>query len=362
MAREFNMSRRDFVRDAGSTLAATRLALWGVFAPQLGCAGQAAAEPAMPSLAGATGWLNSPPLTPETLRGKVVLVQFCTYTCINWLRTLPYVRAWARTYAGRGLVVLGVHTPEFEFEKNPANVRRALAAMGIGYPIALDADYGVWRAFGNHYWPALYLVDARGHLRHQHFGEGEYEQTEKWIQRLLAEAGAAGALDGIAQPEITGIELSADEASLRTPETYLGHARADAFASPGGVFEDERHIYAIPSALRLNRWALAGEWSVGPQAVVLGQPGGRIAHQFHARDLHLVMGAADAASPARFRVRIDGAPPGEAHGGDVDARGEGRVAEPRLYQLVRQHGRIEDRRFEIEFLDAGVQAYAFTFG
>jgi hypothetical protein len=361
MGREFDIGRRGFVRAAAGTLAAGRLGILGILAPQAGCAAQAA-EQTMPSLAGATGWLNTPALTPEALRGRVVLVQFCTYTCINWLRTLPWIRAWARTYAGRGLVVLGVHTPEFAFEKDPANVRRALAAMEIGYPVALDADYGVWRAFGNHYWPALYLVDARGRLRYEHFGEGEYEQTEKSIQRLLAEAGAAGALDGLARPVAAGVELAADEASLGTPETYLGYNRADAFASPGGVVPDERHAYTIPPDLRLNRWALAGEWSVRPQAAVLARPGGRIAHRFHARDLHLVMGAADAERPARFRVRIDGEPPGAAHGGDADAAGEGRVAEPRLYQLVRQHGRIGERRFEIEFLDAGVEAYAFTFG
>jgi hypothetical protein len=355
---EFDQGRRSFVRSAAATLAASRLGMLGMMMQQTGCGAQAAGR-GMPSLGGATGWLNSPPLTAEALRGKVVLVQFCTYTCINWLRTLPYVRAWAARYAPAGLVTLGVHTPEFEFEKDPERVRRALAEMRVGYPVALDADYGVWRAFDNHYWPALYLVDAGGRIRHEHFGEGEYDASERVIQRLLAEAGAADVPRGLAEPDARGAELGADWDSLRTGETYLGHEQASNFASPGGLVPGARRVYAVPPELRLNRWALAGEWTVGRQAAVLGAPGGRIAFRFHARDLHLVMGAA---TPVRFRVRMDGAPPGDAHGTDVDARGDGVVGEARLYQLVRQRAPVAERRFEIEFLDAGAEAFAFTFG
>lgn len=356
MTREFDSSRRRFVWDAAAALAAFASVI-----PQLGCAAEAAGR-GMPSLGGATGWLNSPALTAEALRGKVVLVQFCTYTCINWLRTLPYVRAWAEKYTPHGLVMLGVHTPEFEFEKDVSLVRQALAGLRVDYPVALDADYGVWTAFGNAYWPALYFVDARGRIRDHHFGEGEYERSERNIQRLLAEAGASGVDRGLVDADAKGVELGTDWGSLRSPETYLGYARTERFASPGGLVRGERHVYAAPADLRLNQWACSGAWTVGRHAAVAAAPGGRIACRFQARDVHLVMGAARRGDRVRFRVSIDGAPPGAAHGVDTDARGEGVAAEPRLYQLVRQPGRIDDRRFEIEFLDAGAEAYAFTFG
>jgi thiol-disulfide isomerase/thioredoxin len=363
MGREFDSGRRRFVRAAATALAAGPLAAATSAMTQLGCAAQAAGR-SMPSLGGATGWLNTPPLTADALLGKVVLVQFCTYTCINRLRTLPHVRAWAARYAPRGLVVLGVHTPEFEFEKDVGLVRPALAGMGIDYPITLDADHGVWNAFRNAYWPALYLVDAGGRIRHQHFGEGEgeYEESERQIQRLLAEAGAGGVGRDLVRVDARGVEVGADWGSLGSPETYLGYARAERFASPGGLARGERRVYAAPAGLRLNQWAYAGAWTVGKEAAVLQEPGGSVAYRFHARDLHLVMGAARRGDRVRFRVRVDGEPPGAAHGTDVDAAGDGVAAEPRLYQLVRQPEHVAERRFEIEFLDAGVEAFAFTFG
>jgi hypothetical protein len=361
MPREFDAGRRRFVRDAAAALAGSRLATLAALVPQPGCAA-AGARRSMPSLGGATGWLNSPALTADGLRGRVVLVQFCTYTCINWLRTLPYVRAWAAKYTPRGLVVLGVHTPEFEFEKDVELVRPALAGLGIDYPVALDADYAVWRAFRNRYWPALYFVDAGGSVRHQHFGEGEYEASERQIRRLLDEAGAGDAGGDPVRVDARGVEAGADWDSLKTPETYLGYDRADSFASPGGLLADERRVYAAPPALRLNQWALSGAWKVGRQGAVVEQPGGRIAMRFHARDVHLVMGAARRGERVPFRVRVDGEPPGAAHGGDTDARGDGVAAEPRLCQLVRQPGPVAERRFEIEFPAAGAEAFAFTFG
>jgi thiol-disulfide isomerase/thioredoxin len=299
---------------------------------------------------GATGWLNSPPLRAAELRGKVVLVDFWTYTCINWLRTLPYVRAWADKYKDQGLVVVGAHTPEFEFEKNADNVRRAVQDLQVRYPVAIDSNYSIWRAFDNRAWPAVYLLDAQGRIRYTHLGEGEYEQTERMIQQLLAEAGAASAPRDLVTPAASGAEVAADWASLRSPETYLGPARADS------------RVNTAAARLRLNQWTTSGNWSASKQAIVLNKGNGRIAHRFHARDVHLVMGPAMAGKPVRFRVLIDGKAPGAAHGGDVDARGTGTVSEQRLYQLIRQPGAIADRLFEIEFLDPGVEAYAFTFG
>jgi thiol-disulfide isomerase/thioredoxin len=319
-------------------------------------------EGAFPSLSGATGWLNSQTLSAESLRGKVVLVDFWTYTCINWLRTLPYVRAWADKYKDRGLVVIGVHTPEFEFEKNADNVRRAAKDMGVTYPIALDSDYAIWRAFRNHSWPAIYAVDAQGRIRHHHFGEGEYERAEMIIQQLLAEAGSGDPGHELVSVDARGAEAAADWGSLRSPENYVGADRTENFASPGGAVPGGRRVFAAPAQLRLNHWALSGDWTVNRQAVALNKPGGRIAYRFHARDLHLVMGPAARAAPVRFRVLIDGKPPGAAHGIDVDAQGNGTVGEQRLYQLIRQQQPIDDRRFEIEFLDPGVEAFAFTFG
>jgi thiol-disulfide isomerase/thioredoxin len=312
------------------------------------------------ALGRAVEWLNSPRLTEAGLQGKVVLVDFCTYTCINWLRTLPYVRAWAQQYR-QGLVVIGVHTPEFAFEQNLDNVRRAVRQMRIDYPIAIDNDYAIWRAYKNQYWPALYFIDGRGRIRDHHFGEGEYERSEKTIQQLLTEAGAAVS-GGSVSVEGMGLEAAADWDNLRSPENYVGHERTQNFASPGGSEPDRRRRYAAPARLALNQWALAGEWTMGRQATVLSSPNGRIVYRFHARDLHLVMGPPRQGNAVRFRMSLDGQPPGPAHGIDVDEAGNGAVVEQRLYQLIRQPTPIVDRQFEIEFLDAGVETFAFTFG
>jgi thiol-disulfide isomerase/thioredoxin len=319
-------------------------------------------EGSMPSLAGATEWLNSPPLTAAGLRGSVVLVEFWTYTCINWLRTLPYVRAWAQHYQDRGLVVIGVHTPEFDFEHDLDNVRRAVKDLRVDYPVAVDNDYAIWSAFDNHYWPALYFVDAQGQIRHHQFGEGRYEESEMLLQQLLTEAGSGGIGRDLVSVDAGGVEAAADWGSLRSPENYLGYERTDNFASSNGAVLDTPHVYAAPAGLRLNHWALAGDWTVRRGAVALNQAGGRIAYRFQARDLHLVMGPAARGMPVRFRVLIDGQPPGAAHGTDIDDQGNGTVTDPRLYQLVRQPGPVTDRTFEVTFLDPGVQAYAFTFG
>ena len=319
-------------------------------------------EGEFPSLGGATAWLNSPPLSASDLRGKVVLVDFWTYTCINWLRTLPYVRAWAKKYKDHGVVTIGVHSPEFSFEHNLENVRRAASDMRVDYPIAIDNDFAIWQAFTNHYWPALYLVDAQGHLRYHHFGEGAYELSEMLLQHLLVEAGFGGFDDDLVSVDAQGAEAAADWDSLRSPETYVGDALTENFASPGGAVLDKRHLYAVPERLRLNHWALAGEWTVGRGNTMLNEANGRIAFRFHARDLHLVMGPAVRGTSVRFRVFLDGRPPGAAHGSDVDEQGNGTVTDPRLYQLIRQPGPIADRQFEIAFLDAGVEAFVFTFG
>jgi len=316
----------------------------------------------LPPFGGATGWLNSPPLDAAALRGKVVVVEFWTYTCINWLRTLPYVRAWAAKYRDQGLVVIGVHAPEFEFEKDSGNVRQAVGEIGIDYPVAIDSDHAVWRAFDNHYWPALYFVDARGRIRHHQFGEGEYGRSERIIQALLAEAGHQGIGRELVSVEGRGAEAAADERSLRSPETYVGYERALNFASPGDAVADGPHVYSVPARLMLNHWALLGDWTMGGQATRLNRAGGRIAYRFHARDLHLVMSPPAPGKSVRFRVLIDGRAPGAAHGIDVDAQGNGMMAEPRMYQLIRQPKPIADRLFEIEFLDPGVAAYVFTFG
>jgi thiol-disulfide isomerase/thioredoxin len=319
-------------------------------------------EGRLPSFGGATGWLSSPPLTAEGLRGKVVLASFWTYTCINWLRQLPYLRAWADRYAGQGLVVVGVHTPEFGFERNVGNIERAVREMHIGYPVAIDSEYAVWEAFDNHYWPALYFADAEGRIRHHHYGEGEYRQSEMVIQQLLAEAGTGDGRHDVVAVEAAGLEIPADWDSLRSPENYTGYARTENFASPGGVVPGQRHSYAVPDELRLNHWALAGNWTIGAQAAVADDAGGKIAYSFEARDLHLVMGPETAGAPVRFQVLTDGEPPGAAHGADTDSRGHGTLTEQRLHQLIRQPGRIARRTFGITFLDAGAGAYAFTFG
>jgi thiol-disulfide isomerase/thioredoxin len=319
-------------------------------------------EGRLPSLAGATGWLNSPPLSAAGLRGRVVLVNFWTYTCINWLRTLPYVRAWAEKYQQPGLVVLGVHTPEFDVEHDLDNVRRAMKNLRVDYPVVIDNDYAIWDAFGNRYWPALYLVDAQGQVRHHRFGEGDYEQAEVIMQRLLTEAGVSGVGHDLVSVDAGGVEAAADWDSLWSPENYLGYERTENFASSNGAVLDTPHGYAVPARLALNEWALAGNWTVGRRAVVLNQAEGRILYRFHARDLHLVVGPAGPGTSARFRVLLDDQPPGAAHGADIDDQGNGTLTQPRLHQLIRQPGPISDRTFEISFLDAGVRAYAFTFG
>jgi thiol-disulfide isomerase/thioredoxin len=319
-------------------------------------------EGELASFDGATGWLNSPPLTPAGLRGKVVLVDFWTYTCINWLRQLPYVRAWAEKYAGQGLVVIGVHTPEFPFEHDPENVRRAVQDMRVSYPVPLDSNYAVWRAFDNYYWPALYFADARGQIRHHHFGEGEYQQSEMVIQQLLADAGSGTTGQGLVSPDAPGLEAAADWDSLRSAENYVGYERTENFASPGGLVPGQPHAYQAPERLGLNHWALSGNWTVGEQATTLNLAGGQIACRFHARDLHLVMAPAASGTPVRYRVLLDGQPPGPAHGTDTDDQGQGTLTQPRLHQLIRQTGPVADRTVEITFLDPGVQAYSFTFG
>jgi thiol-disulfide isomerase/thioredoxin len=325
-------------------------------------ASQLPVEGHLPGFDGATGWLNSPPLTAAELRGRVVLVNFWTYTCINWLRTLPYVRAWAERYSDHGLTVIGVHTPEFDFEHDLDNVRQEVKDLRVGYPVATDNDYAIWTAFSNHYWPALYFVDAQGQLRHHRFGEGDYQMSEMVLQQLLTEAGDGGTDQDLVSVDAGGVEVAADWASLRSPENYLGYERTDNFVSPTGSILETSYAYAAPTRLGLNHWALAGDWTVTPQATVLNQAGGRILYRFHARDLHLVMTPAAPGSPIRFRVQLDGQPPGAAHGSDVDDQGNGTLTQPRLYQLLRQPGPISDRTFEITFLDPGVQAYAFTFG
>ncbi len=317
-------------------------------------------EGPLASFAGATGWLNSEPLTPEGLRGRVVLVDFWTYTCVNWLRTLPYRRAWAAKYATNGLTIIGVHTPEFGFEHDLDNVVAQSRALGVDYPIAIDNDYGVWRAFANHFWPALYLADAQGRIRYHHYGEGEYAMTEMAIQQLLVDAGAAGFDPNPVTVEPHGLEVAADWANLQSPETYVGYGQATGFASPGAA-ADVPHAYEL-APLRLNQWALAGTWTVARHAGLLNEPGGRIAFRFHARDVNLVMGPASRGTSIPFRVSLDGQPPADAHGSDIDADGRGILNEQRTYQLIRQPDQQQDHLVEVEFLDRGAEAYCFTFG
>jgi thiol-disulfide isomerase/thioredoxin len=314
------------------------------------------------SFGGAVGWLNSEPVTRTGLQGRVVLVDFWTYTCINWIRTLPYLRAWADRYADHGLAVVGVHTPEFAFEHNLENVRQAATDMRVEYPIAIDNEYAIWRAFDNHYWPALYIADERGRIRHHQFGEGDYAQSEMVVQQLLGQAGFGGIGRELVTVEAPGVEAPADWASLRSPETYVGYERAENFASPGGLVPDARHVYAAPAQLRLNEWALSGEWTVARQATTLNSQNGHVECRFHARDLNLVMGPAAPGDTASVQVLIDGQPPGSAHGIDTDERGSGSVSQQRLYQLIRQPGRVTERTVEISFSDPGIQVYVLTFG
>ncbi len=320
-------------------------------------------EGRMPALGNAEGWLNSIPLRTSDLRDKVVLVNFWTYTCINWLRTTPYLRAWADKYRDQGLIVIGVHSPEFAFEKDVANVERATRRLLLTYPILIDGEHAVWRSFNNQYWPASYLIDAQGRIRHHQFGEGNYEKTEQVIQQLLREAGATHAGGGLVSVNGRDAEASADWDDLESPENYLGYERTSGFASrEGGLSPGKPGSYAPPDRLKLNEWALAGKWTARKQNIALDGSAGSIIYQFHARDLHLVMGPELRGTSVRFRVTIDGRPPGAAHGADIDAQGRGIVSEHRLHQLIRQTSPVSDRRFEIEFLDAGVEAFAFTFG
>jgi thiol-disulfide isomerase/thioredoxin len=319
-------------------------------------------EGEMPSLDGALEWLNSSSLTAAELRGRVVLVDFWTYSCINWIRQLPYVRAWAQKYKGDGLVVIGAHTPEFAFEKDLDNVRRAAQDMAVDYPVAIDSNYGIWRAFGNEYWPALYFIDAQGRVRHHQFGEGHYEQSETIIQQLLTEAGAPNIGQDVVAVSGEGVEAPADWATLGSPETYLGYLRAENLASPNDPVLNSRLPYYAPGRLQLNEWGLSGEWTLEEQFAELNSTDGRIAYRFHARDLHLVMGSPNRETSVRFQVLLDGEPPAAAHGLDVDEKGRGAATQPRLYQLIRQRGPVTEHTFEIAFLDPGIRAYVFTFG
>jgi cytochrome c biogenesis protein CcdA/thiol-disulfide isomerase/thioredoxin len=318
-------------------------------------------EDLMPSLAGAQEWLNSSPLSLEALKGKVVLVDFWTYSCINCLRSIPYIRAWAEKYRDHGLVVIGVHAPEFAFERNVANVRNAVATLKIGYPVAIDNEYKIWRSFENEYWPAHYFIDGNGKVRHHHFGEGDYDESEEIIQKMLKDAGNKNVPTGLVAVNASGAEAAADASDVRSPETYVGYDRGEHFVSPGGVVSDKDQAYAAGEP-QLNEWSLSGNWTVESERAQLDEKDGSIVYRFHARDLHLVLGPATEGSQIHFRITIDGKPPGDAHGMDTDAEGNGVVTTQRLYQLVRAPGAVADHTFEIRFLDPGVQAYAFTFG
>jgi thiol-disulfide isomerase/thioredoxin len=359
---EISTDRRRFLGNAAMTIAATQLGIAGCAKAQSTGALKLPFEGDLPSFGGATTWLNSQPLTARGLRGHVVLVNFWTFSCINSIRVLPYLRAWAAKYKNQGLVVVGVQAPEFEFEKSVDNVHWAVKDRMIDYPIAVDNSLTIWRAFGNEYWPALYFVDARGHVRHHQFGEGNYDQSEIVIQQLLADAGARGVGHELAKVEGVGVEAAPDWADLRSPESYVGYEQAANFSSPGGQSWDKRRVYAGASTFKLNHWALSGDWTAKKQFASLNAPNGQIAYRFHARDLHLIMGASAPATSAHFRVTIDGERPGAAHGVDVDGQGYGTVTQQRLYQLIRQPQPIIDRQFQIQFLDPGVEAYDFTFG
>jgi thiol-disulfide isomerase/thioredoxin len=350
-------NRRQFLRSATATaIAGSQISL----ATAMGAS--FFSEGSLPSLDGATAWLNSPPVTKESLRGMVTLIDFWTYTCINWRRTLSYIRAWHEKYGKHGLKVVGVHSPEFGFEADPENVRRAANEMNIKYPIAIDSKFAIWRAFDNQYWPALYLADAQGHIRYHNFGEGDYEQTERTLQDLLKRAGAGGLDSQLASVDATGAEVAADWPDLKSGETYVGYERTENFASRSGLVFDKNHNYVAPERLQRNEWALADNWTAHRDAVELNAAGGRIVYQFHARDLHLVMGPSVPGKSVRFRVFIDGQAPGRSHGADTDEQGNGVVDEPRMFQLIRQPKPIADRKFEIEFLDPGLEAFSFTFG
>jgi cytochrome c biogenesis protein CcdA/thiol-disulfide isomerase/thioredoxin len=319
-------------------------------------------EGPMPELSGAVGWLNSPPLTTKSLRGKVVVIDFWTYSCINCLRALPYVEGWSAKYKDAGLVVIGVHTPEFAFEKERSNVEKAVRDLHITYPVAIDSDYKIWEAFNNQYWPAHYFIDGKGRIRAHHFGEGNYAESERVIQELLKENGAPALAEGLLNVTGTGAEAPSDSKNVGSPETYVGYKRAGNFASAEPIAKDSRKTYSPQPRLSLNQWALGGSWKVGDESAVLESVPGKIVFRFHARDLHLVLGPTKNGKPIRFTVKLDGTAPGDDHGADTDAAGAGTVQGNRLYQLIRQKGAVEDRTFEIDFLDPGVQAFAFTFG
>jgi thiol-disulfide isomerase/thioredoxin len=362
MSVEISLDRRRFLANAVMSIGAARLGIAACMNAESPAAIRLPSEGEFPPLSGATAWLNSPPLTARGLRGSVVLVNFWTFSCINSIRVLPFLRTWAAKYKNQRLVVIGVQAPEFEFEKRVENVGWAVKDRMIDYPIVIDNDLAIWRAFNNEYWPALYFIDAGGHIRHHQFGEGEYERLEIVIQQLLAEAGAQGIGHDSANVEGVGIEAAPDWADLRSPESYVGYVLAENFASSGGEVSGKPHIYVCPSTLKLNHWALSGDWTAKKQFALLNSPNGRIAYRFHARDLHLIMGPSAPGTSVRFRVMIDGQAPGIAHGVDVDGEGKGTVREQRLYQLIRQQLPIVDRQFEIEFLDPGVEAFDFTFG
>jgi thiol-disulfide isomerase/thioredoxin len=353
MVEDINFSRRHFLGSAALTIGAVR---FGMIASAKTLPGE------LRSIITATTWLNSQPMTAAELDGKVVLVNFWTYSCINWRRQLPYVRAWSEKYKDHGLMVIGVHAPEFSFERDVDNVRWAAKDMRIDYPIVIDNDQEIWRAFNNEYWPALYFADEQGHIRHHVFGEGQYQQSESVIQRLLAKAGNKAVPSGVVSVDARGAEAAADWNELQSGENYVGYGRTENFSSPGGAKADKPHVYEAPEHLRLNAWALSGDWMIGREAVVLNQADGRILYRFHARDLHLVMGPAAPKNPVRFRILVDGQAPHAAHGVDVDEQGRGIISESRMYQLIRQPTPVADRQFEIQFLDAGAKAFSFTFG
>jgi thiol-disulfide isomerase/thioredoxin len=354
--------RRNFISGLAMTLAATQFDIAGFPQAPTSNVLPLPVERAMPSLGGATGWLNSEPLTARSLNGRVALINFWTYTCINWRRTLPYLRSWAERYMDQGLTVIGVHTPEFAFERKDENVRWAAKEMRIKYPIAIDNNYAIWQAFANQAWPALYFIDTKGTIRYRQFGEGDYEHAEAMLQQLLSESGSGPVDHGYSHVVQTGIETAADWANMGSPETYTGYQRTANFASPGGIAHNKPRVYTAPGRLGLNQWALAGNWTVKSQETLLNEPNGRIAYRFRARDLNLVMGPPSKGTFTRFRVSIDGQPPQAAHGVDLDGQGNGTVVEQRMYQLIRQSGPISERHFEIEFLNRGVEAFSFTFG
>jgi thiol-disulfide isomerase/thioredoxin len=358
---QINYGRRRFLRGAAMSLVGAKLGTFRATAHS-GADRRLPVESNLPSLEGGLSWLNSQPLTSSGLRRKVVLIEFWTYTCINWRRQLPYVRAWAAKYQDHGLVTIGVHTPEFSFEKDPENVRRATKETRVNYPVVIDSDYVIWRALNNEYWPALYFADRQGRIRHHVFGEGEYDRSERIIQQLLTAGGASVVASDLVSVHADGPEANADWPDLGSGENYVGYQRTENFASPDGPILEKPHVYSPPAALKTNHWALSGDWTMQQGAIVLNQPGGRIAYRFHARDLHLVMGPGRQGSPVRFRVFIDGQPAGAAHGSDVDAQSNGTVSSSRMYQLIKQQPPIVDRQFEIQFLDPGVEAFSFTFG